>query len=73
MWGPYRASVDGTDEEVVQGRMFIVQSEQQEELLSFYETGAYEVVECEITVGGRAVRGRIFRWAGGRGELKDCA
>ena len=67
MWGPYRALVDGADEEVVQGRMFIVQSEQQEELLRFYETGVYEVVECAIVVEKRSVWGRTFRLAvGGR-------
>lgn len=47
--------------------MFIVQSEQQEELLRFYETGVYEVVECAIVVEKRSVWGRTFRLAvGGR-------
>lgn len=73
MWGPYRALVDGLAGDVVQGRVFVVQSEEQEELLRFYETGAYEAVKCEIAMEGRVVRGRTFRWAGGVEKLEACA
>jgi hypothetical protein len=73
MCGLYRALVDGLAGDVVQGRVFVVQSEEQEELLRFYATEAYEVVECEITMEGRVVRGRTFRWAGGVEKLEACA
>lgn len=73
MWGPYRALVGGEAGDVVKGMVFEVESEAQEDLLRFYEIGAYEVVECEIEIEqGGALRGRTFRWAGVGEERALC-
>lgn len=53
--GKYNALVNG--EGIVQGHAFLVEDEEQEEKLRFFETDMYEVVRCEIRfedgTGGR--------------------
>jgi hypothetical protein len=53
----------------VYGYGFLVQDKEAEDALRYYETGAYEVVRCEIyleTNGGvNMVKGLTFRFASG--------
>ena len=58
--GKYKALVNG--EERVEGSAFLVKSREQEEALQYYETDNYEVVRCQIRIGGRAVDGLTFRF-----------
>ncbi|KAK4465147.1 hypothetical protein QBC42DRAFT_315466 [Cladorrhinum samala] len=87
--GKYKALVDGADDAVrlstsapagvVKGSAFLVQDEEQEDALCYYETDCYEVVRCDVHMdgdeenekdngGGEVVKGLTFRFVG---EL-DC-
>ncbi|MCJ1431265.1 hypothetical protein MMC27_000616 [Xylographa pallens] len=56
---------------VVDGKAYAVRSAEEEEALRGYETGAYEVVRCEIELRGgkEAVKGCTFRFQGLGREL----
>ncbi|OTB02233.1 hypothetical protein M426DRAFT_13680 [Hypoxylon sp. CI-4A] len=64
--GKYKALVDGTSNAAgVQGQAFLVQTQEQEHCLQLYETDKYEVVRCEIEIGGQGtVKGLTFRFIG---------
>ncbi|XDG00434.1 hypothetical protein ABKA04_000049 [Annulohypoxylon sp. FPYF3050] len=64
--GKYKALVNAPDRsQEVHGQAFLVQDKEQEEALQLYETDNYEVVRCEIQLGGRdRVRGLTFRFVG---------
>ncbi|KAL9105275.1 MAG: hypothetical protein Q9227_009534 [Pyrenula ochraceoflavens] len=64
--GKYNAVVDGPMGSVVEGSAYRVVSEEDESILRFHETGNYEVVRCNIGMGGgeRIVRGLTFRYSG---------
>ncbi|KAF2447214.1 hypothetical protein P171DRAFT_519501 [Karstenula rhodostoma CBS 690.94] len=68
-WGPYYALVDGAEGDVVQGWVYEVGTREQEDELRRYEGGSYEVVRCEIGVGGVVGWGLTFRFCGDGGEL----
>ena len=65
-WGKYRALVDGPVDARVGEMAFEVQDEDQEDALRVYETGAYEVVRCSISVstGEKPLKGCTFRYVG---------
>ncbi|CAG9952159.1 unnamed protein product [Clonostachys rosea f. rosea IK726] len=67
--GKYKALVDDFGGGRVYGYGFLVQDKEAEDALRYYETGAYEVVRCEIyleTNGGvNMVKGLTFRFASG--------
>ena len=63
--GMYTALVDGGEGDVVEGRSYVVENREREEVLRVYETGVYEAVRCWIVVeGGGMVRGLTFRFVG---------
>ncbi|CAH0025564.1 unnamed protein product [Clonostachys rhizophaga] len=70
--GKYKALVDDFGGGSVHGHGFLVQDKEAEDALRYYETGAYEVVRCEIhlvTHGGvNMVKGLTFRFTGGNLE-----
>ncbi|KAJ9604816.1 hypothetical protein H2200_010931 [Cladophialophora chaetospira] len=73
-WGAkYRAIVDAEPDARVDGWAFLVQSEEQEDALRFYEKEKYEVVRCRIFMdrdgGEDEVNGLISRFNGAKGEL----
>ncbi|KAI0449351.1 hypothetical protein F5B21DRAFT_520335 [Xylaria acuta] len=64
LWGgKYKALMDSPGE-VVHGSAFLVQDRDQEEILRCYETENYEVVRCELKLGGQKVKGLTFRFVG---------
>ena len=71
MCGGYCALVDAGEECKVRDSVYIVQLESKEELLRYYETAMYEVVRCEIELGGESMWGLTFRFCGRRDELKE--
>ena len=50
--GKYKELIDGPKDSAVEGWAFLVQTEQHEEALRSYETGAYEVMQCRIVCNG---------------------
>lgn len=65
--GKYKALVDGDAADVVSGVVYTVTTREREEALRVFETEAYEVVRCAMTVEGekgRTVRGLTFRFIG---------
>ena len=59
----YKALVNGSKNDYVNGLAYQVCSEEQEDSLLFYETDKYEVARCEIFLTeGRTVRGLTFRF-----------
>ncbi|KAI1400611.1 hypothetical protein F4819DRAFT_363576 [Hypoxylon fuscum] len=63
--GKYKALVDAPEEAKVQGRAFLVETQEQEDSLRFYETDKYDVVRCEIDFNGmEKVKGLTFRFNG---------
>jgi len=62
--GRYNALVDGAAIDCVRGSAYRVTSREREEALLLYETEMYEVVRCEIVMGGERVSGLTFRFAG---------
>lgn len=73
MWGQYRALVDASEEDEVDGHIFVVESKEQEDVLRRYEGGRYEVVRCGIKIDGeeKAVEGLTFRFCGEESELRE--
>ncbi|PYH92499.1 hypothetical protein BO71DRAFT_383421 [Aspergillus ellipticus CBS 707.79] len=65
--GKYEALVDGPASAVVDGWAYLVESEDAEETLRYYETDHYEVVRCEISTmadSEEVVKGLVFRFVG---------
>ena len=62
--GRYNAIVDGPPDSFVQGWAYRVQSQEDEDILRFHETGNYEVVRCNIHTNGRVIKGLTFRYNG---------
>ncbi|KAF2796738.1 hypothetical protein K505DRAFT_225691, partial [Melanomma pulvis-pyrius CBS 109.77] len=60
--GKYRALVDGSEKEEVEGWAYQVRCEEHEEALRVYETHKYMVVRCGILMGGEEVPGLTFRF-----------
>lgn len=49
MWGrTFRAIVDGEKEDMVEGEMYVVRNQEEEDALRHYEGAIYEVVRCLI-------------------------
>ncbi|CAG9981034.1 unnamed protein product [Clonostachys byssicola] len=67
--GKYKALVDDFGGGRVHGHGFLVQNKEEEDALRYYETGAYEVVRCEIYLetrdGMNMAKGLTFRFIGG--------
>ncbi|KAH7322886.1 hypothetical protein B0I35DRAFT_499510 [Stachybotrys elegans] len=73
--GRYKALVDDFDGGRVHGYGFLVLDQQAEDALRYYETGAYEVVRCDIHLDkpdrrGSMVKGLTFRYIGGALETQ---
>ncbi|CAH0052271.1 unnamed protein product [Clonostachys solani] len=70
--GKYKALVDDFGGGKVHGHGFLVQDKEAEDALRYYETGAYEVVRCDIYLetpeGGNMIKGLTFRYIGGNLE-----
>jgi hypothetical protein len=67
--GRYKGLVNGSSDSIVHGHAFLVQSKEHEDVLCVYESRAYEVVRCEITMEGDlgrrdVVPGCTFRFRG---------
>ncbi|KAI1737151.1 hypothetical protein F4680DRAFT_460673 [Xylaria scruposa] len=61
--GKYKAMVDSLGG-IVHGSAFLVQDQNQEEILRCYETESYEVVRCELDIKGERVMRLTFRFVG---------
>ncbi|KAF2683302.1 hypothetical protein K458DRAFT_418934 [Lentithecium fluviatile CBS 122367] len=63
-WGRYKALVNGSKDDKVQGFMYTIQDEEQEDALRRYETAKYEVVRCLMIslVDAREFVGLTFRF-----------
>ncbi len=72
-WGQYRALVDGPPGNIVTGSVFLVPSKEDEDRLAYYETDAYEVKPCAISVNDdqepRTATGKTFKYAGDAAAL----
>ncbi|XRM42976.1 hypothetical protein ABZX51_006187 [Aspergillus tubingensis] len=64
--GKYKALVDGDASARAEGWAHEVGSEEDEEMLRYYETDFYEVVRCDICMMdvGEVVKGLVFRFVG---------
>lgn len=64
--GKFKALVDGDASARVEGWAYQVGSEEDEEMLRYYETDCYEVVRCDICMVdvGEMVKGLVFRFVG---------
>lgn len=60
--GKYKALVDGGPGDMVEGKAFCVEDEEDEEASRQYEMAAYEVVRCKIELKEKLVRGCTFRF-----------
>jgi hypothetical protein len=71
--GKYNALLDseGAETTFVDGWAYLVETEEHEEVLRFYETENYEIVRCTISMEGRsdAVRGLTFKFVGPSEQL----
>ena len=63
LWGQYPALGNGPANSFVDGKAYLVETEQQEKMLEYYETDAYMIKDIEILVDGKVVQGRTFVWA----------
>lgn len=71
LWGQYPALVPGPMSSYVDGMAYIVETEQQQQMLEYYETRAYCVVGIRITIEGKWVPGRTFLWHSDPTELVE--
>lgn len=64
--GKYKALVDGDASARIEGWAYEVGSEENEEMLRYYETDCYEVVRCDICMVdvGEVIKGLVFRFVG---------
>jgi len=74
-WGQYRALIDGPQGAVVEGSVYKVRSAEDQYNLAQYETRAYRVAPCCITIidGGQPaeVNGYTFKYAGDAQALRE--
>lgn len=63
LWGQYPALVHGPINNHVDGMAFIVETEEQQKMLEYYETDAYHIEGIRISADGNVVIGRTFMWA----------
>ena len=67
-WGDYPALINGEQGDVVTGSAYLVQSEEEAQKLSYYETNAYEVADCWVYFKDekepKEVGGKVFMYAG---------
>lgn len=67
-WGDYPALIDGEPGQEVSGYAYIVQSEEEAQKLSYYETNAYEEAHCLIYFVDEEepaqAPGKTFKYAG---------
>lgn len=76
MWGDYKALVPASEleeegENVLRGKVYMIESEEVLEKLAAYETNNYGMGLCEITFGdGRTAEGCVFAFQGDLGRLK---
>jgi hypothetical protein len=71
LWGQYPALVDGPNDSYVDGRAYVVETEQQQKVLEHYETGTYSIEGIRITAEGKEVSERTFMWADDLTELTE--
>ncbi|OBT78515.1 hypothetical protein VF21_01043 [Pseudogymnoascus sp. 05NY08] len=71
LWGQYPALVHGPINNHVDGMAFVVETEEQEKMLKYYETDAYHIEGVRISVDGKLVSGRTFVWASDPAELVE--
>jgi hypothetical protein len=70
LWGQYPALVHGPINNHVDGMAFVVETEEQEKMLKYYETDAYRE-GVRISVDGKLMSGRTFVWASDPTELVE--
>ncbi|OGM48826.1 hypothetical protein ABOM_003031 [Aspergillus bombycis] len=67
-WGDYPALINGKQGDVVTGSAYLVQSEEEAQKLSYYETNAYKVADCRIyfkdVKAPKEISGKVFMYAG---------
>lgn len=67
-WGDYPALINGRQGQVVTGYAYLVQSEEEAQKLSYYETTAYTVTDCWIYFTDeeepKEAGGKVFMYAG---------
>lgn len=71
LWGQYPALVSGPPDSYVDGMICIIETAEQQKKLERYETDVYCVADVEISVEGKEVEGKTFKWARDPGELED--
>lgn len=77
-WGQYQALVKGSEDAVVEGVAYEVQTEEDVRKLTRYETNAYELVPCTIYLHSELspkeshqISGLTFVYAGDPRALKE--
>ncbi|KAL8898080.1 MAG: hypothetical protein Q9207_006884 [Kuettlingeria erythrocarpa] len=71
-WDRTQALVTSTDTATVEGRVYLVASEEAVDLLADHYGFAFEAVSCPITYkNGHSVDGNVFRYRGDRLGLED--
>lgn len=71
LWGQIPALVRGSINNHVDGMTFVVETEEQENMLKYYETDAYRIEGTRVSVDGEVVIGRTFVWASDPTELEE--
>ncbi len=71
LWGQYPALVDGPATSYVDGVAYVVETEEQQNMLKRYETDVYRVAGIRITIDEERVFGRTFMWADDTTELTE--
>ncbi|KAL5351531.1 hypothetical protein ACLOAV_003390 [Pseudogymnoascus australis] len=71
LWGQYPTLVRGPINNHVDGMAFVVETEEQENMLKYYETDAYRIEGPRVSVAGEVVIGRTFVWARDPTELEE--
>lgn len=69
--GQHPALVHGPINSHVDGMAFVVETEEQEKMLKYYETDAYRIEGVRISVDGKLMSGRTFVWASDPTELVE--
>ena len=75
-WGDYKTLINGPRGNVINGMAYLVESEEDERKLVYYETKAYDVKPCLITFDNgpdrdtETIYGRTFKYAGDAEALK---
>ncbi|KAK4172034.1 hypothetical protein QBC36DRAFT_338791 [Triangularia setosa] len=73
-WGQYKALING--DSTVLGKVYLIESREHQDRLSYYETNAYEIRSCRIEVEEpgkkkREIYGKTFMYAGDGEALKE--